>query len=381
MAFPQSLQDRSQKNAQILFWRSGFLFGGFFALALALALWLPHSLSLVRSQAEFPWGMLFLGLPLLVLVCGLAGRLAAPPSPTYRAIIIWLLAGGCAGWIVGRLPFQGLNIYAWLHFPALRGQDIYPLTDLARSRGNFLAFIGAGIGLPLAILERIVLEASWENTREQGGLSWTSVVLLMFSMPLALVLSSAANDQLYRPLQKPYLASGRLMERSLKERLTDRMDKEDIPKYLQGYLAAFSSRYAIHLVEYQLAPPQTAYVDVNFQTGLLLRCSYINGNVIFCQDHGEKLTGWMDGLIQFGYQGSRKELEHLQSSAEIQIKKEAVIWFQTNGQQLSGAYDIHPGNLAGDRTAINVKFDNGFNLTCLARDRAPVIIDRCWSGS
>ncbi|MFO8035336.1 MAG: hypothetical protein R6U57_01730 [Anaerolineales bacterium] len=372
-------QDRDNYSADIrtFFKRTGFLYGSIFALTLILAILVPDALSLARYQAELPWAKLALGIPLAILLCGFAGRLATPPSPAILSIAIWIFASGLTGLVIGLLPFQGLDFVAWLLNPDLWGRSIFPASIAALTRAGLITLVSAGVGLPLGILERIVTEISWEQSGTNRKAGWGSLIALAISIPFAFLPTSVANEQVYSYTQIPYRAAARTIQQSQSNGIQDEDSSALSRKFLEEYADSFTATFTTHLVQYQLTPPQTGLVDIHFQNDLTLRCTVINAKVIFCEDHSSQIKEWMGNLIQFGISGQREPLQSLEQNGEIDLNSDLILWLQSYGDEMSASYEMKHQNQIGGFAYFHTLFDNGFEMTCLLSGNRPVVIERC----
>lgn len=378
MMIPSMLTEPSDHahEAVVFFRYMGLIFGGIFAVALSAAIWVPDAITLAQLQAELPWAKLVLGLPITIVLCGLAGLLASPNASGIRSIIVWILIGGLMGKIISHMPYQGRELIAGLLTPDLQGEAIFPMGSSGAARTSILTFICAGMGLPLGILERLILEVSWEQTNSQQKITLPALALLTVSLPLALIIASAVNEQLYGPLQTPYQVTGKMIQTTL-ERDIQGGEGGRVLKFIEDYKKAFSEDFSTHLVQYQLDPPQKGVVDIRFQGDLTLRCSIINGKVIFCSEFSQQVRGWMENLIQFGLTRERQAIEAIENNPDVEIKKDVMIWIQAHDSKMGEAYTIRQQKQVGGYLYVGVDFENGFQMTCRFRGTSPVTIDRC----
>ncbi|CAG0926639.1 hypothetical protein TFLX_00141 [Thermoflexales bacterium] len=273
--------------------KAGALYGVVVALAFVLFFWLPDALILREAHYSGWWMKLALGPLIVIPVSALVGWLAASMHWAGVSLLIWIGGGGLLAWLGGHIHFDGIS---WL----MRFTDIYPhervMYPFARAAIGYTGIsilAGAGAGLFIGLIGLIALERAWDASTPRHGFSVKSLALLGVCLPVLLGLGAAADYQINASTRDALTAVHQLIE-------TVRDPNADLARAKVSPMARhrdkMSANYTLHwntndedLARYS--------IDVQFDTGLLLRCPVLFDNAFLCSELSLKLEEWMTQLL------------------------------------------------------------------------------------
>lgn len=361
-----------------LFLSAGTAYGIVFALSYSVALWGYHASLLAASGADMAWTIPALGFPIALLVCILAGRLAAYFSLTGIYIALWSIAGAILGGLAGWLPFDGRNLAVWLLDGSFWGLTVYPSGSSAATRTTLLIVIGALVGTMVGILERILVELSVDWADSKRGLTVRSVLLLLPTLVLSLALAGAAHELMYSPLRSAQLSIHEVLSLVL-EGAEEEADSRGVNYAAVAFHRGSLSRdFTMHTVDHDLAPPTTAVVDVEFDNGFLLRCLVMGRSVTFCDDLLPVLEGWMADLARA--RGEDVQLEYISSGYQLDVGQNAALWIAGQPPAPEGDLNVRHVAQRGGWIYMTASSGGGFETTCRFHGARPITVDQCHNG-
>lgn len=356
---------------------AGAAYGLIFGLSFSLLSWGYDALVLASGGAHLAWARLFLGLPLAVAICALFGWLTAAHSSTAIFVVVWMAVGGVLGVIAGHIPFDGGNLAAWIADRRLWGAPIFPFGDSARVRTILLILIEVALGAAVGFTESFAVEWAWQRAsakRRMSGASWAS---LLVCVPLATLSAVAASALVYQPLRRPQRRVGELISASLSGSADAVASRGLSYRTIEPFSDALSDQFASHFVAFS-SDTQTwysAYVDVAFDDGLVLRCVTSGKNVVYCDDFSQRLSIWVGDLVHAGLTGERRWLEA--RVRRLAVQDDAVTWLGAHRDQLSETYEARRVGHQGGWILTSIRFDTGFEILCRFHEAAPVMVDQC----
>ena len=371
---PETIQSDA-KSTRKFFLRTGTLYGLFLGLGFALFTWGYDALRLASSSANLPWAKLLWGLPLAVISGGLVGRLAAHSASAGISAALWAAAGALWGVLAGHIPFDGGNLAAWLTDRRLWGAVIFPYCHSAEVRTVLVVIISAFLGLIVGFVQSQAQEWVWDRATPEGRISPESWVVLCLCISLALPLAGTVEGLLNRPLRRPQQQVAELIELSLAG-AQDAAEAQGVAyRAAAPFRADFSEQYVTHLVKYDPETLYSAYVDVAFDNGFVLRCATVGKRVVYCDDFSKKFAGWMDDLIHAGLTGEYRWLDA--PVRRLLVDDAVTAWLTEHHGQLEGSYEVSRTGQQGGWVLMAARFDSGFEMQCRFRGAAPIRVDQC----
>lgn len=354
-------------------------YGVLFGLAFALSVWGYDGVLLVSSAAEQPWTKLLFGLPLAIIVGLLAGWLTARYSSTGVCIVVWMIANGLLGVIAGRIPFAGGNLAAWLADRRLWGIDIFPYERAAMVRTILVVLVNAVLGIVVGFFEDRAVEWAWDRTTSDDKMSWRSwVALLSVCIPLALLPMVSVDGFINRPLRIPQQVVGELVNLAVTGATQEMIGtREASYRSIEPFREALSERYVNHFVAFgsDTEAWDSAYVDVAFDDGFVLRCVSSVKTVLYCDDFSSKFTAWVGDLVHAGLYGERAWLDA--KMKRLAVDDAVVDWLAAHRDQLSETYEVSRDSQQGGWVFMSARFDTGFEMLCRFHGAAPIQVDQC----
>jgi hypothetical protein len=356
---------------------TGTAYGIIFGLGFALFAWGYDAWVLASNGAAIPWVKLLIGLPIAVVICGLAGLLGALPSSTAVTVALWAVIGGLLGMIAGHIPFEGENFGIWLVERRLWGETIFAYTDSALVRTTLIIIINVVLGAAVGFIEKLTLNWSWDHTTPGGRMSWRSWLVLFFNLPLAFLLAASVNGLINQPLRNPQQVVGKLLKLTLAGKAENNPSIEISYRSIKPFQDVISGQYESHFVAFSSETGiwHSAYIDVVFDDGLVLRCVTSGEVVIYCDDFSQWVAEWVNELVRAGLYG-----EIPWKDARIKrlvVEDSVVLWLTAHRDQLSENYVAIRDGQQSNWFFERIRFDTGFEMLCRFSGTTPVIVDQC----
>jgi len=346
-----------------------------FGLSFALFTWGLDGWMLDVNGAAQAWIKLWVGLPLVLLVCSLAGWLGALSSNSIVAVAVWAVTGALLGVISGHIPFEGRNLAIWLLEPRLWGEEIYAYTNSAAIRTTLIVIISIAFGFFIGFVESLVVQGAWDRKKPDGRLSLGSWLVLCLAVPMALIPAFIMNGLMNQPLRIPQVTVGEV----LKAAVRDDMDESLRPSYrsFKPYIDYLTPNFSTQFVTFgsETGTWYSAYVDVAFDNGLVLRCAASGNSVLYCENFNKRLLGWVDDLVRAGLYAERPWEET--KVKRLSVDDTVIAWLDAHGELFSEDYIVMRDGQEGGWVFITIEFDTGFAMSCRLRQAAPVLIDQC----
>ncbi|HEX7974166.1 MAG TPA: hypothetical protein VF498_07145, partial [Anaerolineales bacterium] len=193
---------------------NGLRYGILAGFAFVLAAWGVDFAGLARAEAFFPWLKLLLGAVAALLVCGLAGWLAARLDKAILSVPIWMITGAFLAWYASRLPFDGIytTLLGWLD-PQLKGIVHYPLSSVTSARLGLLLFIMIALSAFVGLVELPMIDSATQASAPVAR--WLPLCLCV---PLALAAGFSADEMFNRPFREPILSMDKLIRFAIQNR-------------------------------------------------------------------------------------------------------------------------------------------------------------------
>jgi hypothetical protein len=374
--FQMSSEQSSQQEGHTrkLLIAAGTWFGLIFGFCFAMFAWGFDAILLSSSSATLAWTKLLLGLPLTVIIGGLVGRLAAMSSSIGVFVIAWAAVGWLFSTLAGHIPFDGNNLTIWFLEPRLRGEIIYAYDSSAEVRTTLATLTIIVIGAFTGFIESYAVNWAWDRVKPGGRLGSASFLALMVSVPMALLIALPVEYLINQPIRRHEQVTGKL----IKQTRAGQIDPSSLNyRTISPFTDMLSDEYSVHFVAFGGDEKSwySAYVDVVFDDGFLLRCATSGENVIYCNDFSAKFEDWMGDLVQAGISGERpwldEKMQHLAVDAPV------LTWLESHGSQMSETYEIEMDYQQNGWIFMLAQFDSGFNMACRFHDAAHIVVDQC----
>lgn len=143
----------------------GLSYGVVAGLAFSFTLWGVDGWRLSQSYAYFPWTKFVAGMPLAVLVCGLAGWLTARFERPLVGVFLWIAAAGALAWLTIIVPIVISPFIMKALNPDLANLLHYTFYDNSPEKaGVAFAWIAIGSFITAAIQVPMVEQAAFSTS-------------------------------------------------------------------------------------------------------------------------------------------------------------------------------------------------------------------------
>ena len=374
----------SQQLAARGFYRkAGALYGLIFGICFGAFTWGRDSWILAQNNADLASAKLFVGMPIVILLCVLIGWLSALSSSAPITIMLWGITGGLLGIVAGRMPYDGGNLIAWLQETRLWGEIIFPAGYASMVLMVIVIVVGVCVGFLVGICEVFALDWAWDHATSEGRMGRGSWIALLVCVPLALLYASVVDSQINRPMRDPQMSIGELVRFSIGEKEGNSRIVQESYGAVKPFIEGFTDQYTVHLSEYDPQNLLSGYVDVAFENGLILRCatarietvSATRHRIITCDDHSLRLSSRIDDLVYTAINGKRRWLA--ESTAEFIVKDEAIKMLDGYRKNLNDSYQIVDYFQKGGWIFAKIQFENGLEISCRFQGTGFMVVDQC----
>jgi hypothetical protein len=345
--------------------KAGALYGGIVALSFALIFWLPDALVLREAHFQGWWLKLVLGLLLTIPVSVVIGWLAVSTRWAGLSVLLWIVGGSLLAWIGGHIQFDA---YSWLArltdlYPS--EQAMYPFSLAAAGFTGISMIVGAGVGLLIGVIGLIAVERAWEASTSRYGFSFKSIAMLWLCLPALLVLGLVADSQINTSTRGAITSVQQLIE-------TVRDPQADLVRAKLGPMERHRARMSPNYIVYwnTISDELTRLsIDVQFDSGLVLRCPALLDYAYLCSDLGAKLDEAMTQLVTAE--------DWTCDNCGVQVAEPVRQWLKTErptwGKLESVALLKHHGGWVYMRAT----FDGGLQIDCRFSGDLPITVDFC----
>ena len=370
-------KEADEKEIRRLKMIAGTGYGVIFAILFALFAWGFDGWNLYVSHADMAWVKLGLGLPIAVIIFAVVGFLSSLPSSSIIAILLWAIALGFISIVSGHLPFEGVSLYTWLVENRLWGEVISPFGYAASVRTTLVIISNVVIGAAVGFLETVAVNWAWDRSIGGRKMSTGSWLVLLVSLPLAFLAAMAVNGFIYQPLRLPQHVVHDTIQVGLHGTATESERTESSYRSIKPFLGNLSEGYESYFVEFSTETGTwfSAYVDVRFDNGFVMRCVTLGKKLAYCGDFAESMSQWLDEIVT----GS---LNHTQPWEEekwksLAVPSNTVNWLYEHSDKMNSGYKWHWGDQYGGWFFVTIKFANGNQMECRFHGSVPIIMDRC----
>jgi hypothetical protein len=254
--------------------KAGIVYGFIFGLGLAIVLWIPDALQLQQASAYLAWAKFPIGLIISLLIGTLAGWIVGRTQQPFVSILIWILAVALIAWIAGHLPYEWVSLIARL-------DHSYPVTydfpPFAAGLTGISIVIGMLAGLLTGVFQLLIIESAWNKSTALSQISLRSILALGLCLPIAVAFALFADGLINAPIRAPVLDVVQTIDRARNPASDFGADQQlgILYQYRNQLLRTLS--YTAYWKGVQSDPDTTALtdiVDMVFDTGLILRCQY-----------------------------------------------------------------------------------------------------------
>jgi len=366
-----------EKQSRQVMLRAGAAYGLIFGLSFTLFTWGYDGLVLSLNHAAHPWLKLSLGLLPSLVIGGLAGWLAALSGLVAVSVVIWAIVVALLGVIAGHIPFEGQNLFIWLVDQRLWGEIIFSFDEAVSVRTTLVVFLGTFIGAGVGFFQSLAVQWAWDRTTPDRKLSLGSWIALLICIPLAILGAVNVNGFINQPLRAPQAAVGKIAKLAQRGEAVTSDELESSLRSIRPFRQNIDGHFKTHFVSFSPGSEawNSAYVDLVFENGFVLRCATVYDRVIYCDDFGTKFDDWMGQLAQAGLSGEQPWLE---GKLKLLTVNEGVLsWLSAHEDQLSETYEARQLGRQEGWVFMTARFDTGFEMTCRFIGAQPVLVDQC----
>ncbi len=363
---------------------AGSAYGIVFGLSFAVFAWGYDAYLLAASEAALPWSKLVFGLPLALVIGGLAGWLGALSPSVVVAVVVWAAASGLMAMIAGHIPFEGGNLALWFVDERLWGETIFSYLSSAATRTTLMIFINVLLGGLVGYFETMAIQWAWDQSSPDGRMTVGSWLALLVAVPLAFLPALAVNGFMNQPLRNSQVLVSEILDLTLAGAGEGSLGGESLDasyRSMKPYLDRISDGYETYFVAFssETGTWYSAFVDVIFQDGFVLRCVTVGDKVIYCDDYSKRVAGWVSDLVRNGLYGERPWLEA--KVRRLEVSEGVIDWLAAHQEQLSENFEVRRESQQSGWVYIVVRFDTGFEMVCRFRGAQPTVVDQCMETS
>ena len=225
--------------------------------------------------------------------------------------------------------------------------------------------VGAGAGLLIGVTGLIAVERAWEASTSTYGFSFKSILWLGLCLPALLVLGLIADFQINASTRGAVTSAHRLIE-TVRDPKADLVRAKLAP--MERYRARLSPEYNVY---WNTASDELTRfsIDVQFDTGLVLRCPVLLDSAYLCSDLGVRLNEWMTQLVTGEDWTCANCGPEIDESVRQWLKATTPAW----GKLESVALLKHHGGWLYMRAT----FDSGRSIDCRFSGDQPITVDFC----
>jgi hypothetical protein len=347
---------------------AGLGWGLIYGLAVGLTVWGIDARVLARSNAELAGAKLALGLPLLLLIGAATGALAGRSDRAGGWVGAWMASGALIGIVVAAMPMASYNLATWIAEPRLRGVNVYPMGAGGAARLVFVTVVNGCVGSAVGLVAYLLAERARNLAAPTGRMSARSWAALAVCLPLALLPGLLGDELINQPLR----TGQRVVYESISTDPAGGSSEGETG--LDRDL--LSTGYTLHLVGYDLEEQGRATIDVAFEDGFVMRCEVAGRALSGCVPISPRFEAWMEDLIQAGLrEGPGTQLES--QAGEVSVAENVSSWLASQGEYLSGDYEVSRDTQHGGWVIMAARFDSGYTLTCRFHGASSVLVDQC----
>lgn len=344
---------------------AGAAYGAVAALVLALAIWGQNVAVLRDAASTLGWQQLALNLIVCVPLGTLIGWLSASARWSAFTLGWWIVGVAVMAWLAGHIPYEGLSLLARLTDPYPPPYPMYPISVPAAGYATFSAIIGAGAGLFVGLLSLAALDKAWDYSTKRHRLGVRSVLMLFLCAPPLIIAGLMADFQINSSLRTAFVEVDQVIATAA-DPATD-LARARLP-FMQSFRNQLSSNYTLHWV--QSSAEQTTFVlDAQFDTGLLIRCSFGFGTVMGCSNLGQNTHDWMSQLMAVGHTTC--------AGCDVQVERNTRIWLAASLPSMGQVREVNLLSHQGGWLYQRATFEDGRAIDCRFSGQRPVTVDLC----
>lgn len=275
---------------------NGLLIG----LAFGLGAWGLEALRIARLPVESYLPALFLGIGLVVALCGFVGWLTGRVANTPFTVVLWAITAVICMLILGYLPYYGRTFATWLLDSRFWGRVVFPYALEGRPSGMILGGLVIILTLiVLAVLQNYRMENISSEADARGRLNGRGWLSLLLPLPVVFLVSTITQGV----MANPAVAAIEVVNRAVSVagdyegdlRLLDLGDGISYAALAQVH-DQLSGDFTLSLVD---ANPlnSTVIVGVDFSDGAWIYCRVINDQLSFCNDATPAYTVGLRSLL------------------------------------------------------------------------------------
>jgi hypothetical protein len=344
---------------------AGAVYGAVAAIVFALAVWGQEAAALRDASSTLGWQHLALGLIICLPVGVVTGWLSASARWSAFTLGWWSIGVGLMAWLAGRLPYEGLSFVARLSDPYPPPYPMYPISVPAAGFAAFSAVIGAFAGLFVGLLSVSALNRAWDHSTKRHRFGVRSMLALFLCAPPLIIAGLMGDFQINSSLRAAFVEIDHVITVA-SDPATD-LTQARLP-YMQSFRDQLSSDYTLSWV--QSSAEQTTFViDAQFDTGLLIRCTFGFNNVLGCSNLGQSTHAWMSQLMMAGHTTC--------TGCDVQVERETRSWLAVRLSSVGHVRDVTLLSHQGGWLYQRATFDSGRTIDCRFGGSRPVKVDLC----
>jgi hypothetical protein len=361
-------------NGERLYRRLSLINGLLLGLVLALGIWLPGVIRLVRVPAADAYASVVIAALLLTATGALAGWVSGRWRRAGPVFVVWLAGAALMALVVGYQSYQLRSVVTWLLDSRFWGRGVFPYVGgslFVLLIAGFFIFLALGL---LALLQPYRLEAV-ENEREAGGgLTGTGWRLLLLPLPLVFIAGMITGGVYQNPAGPIYEVHQAITmvqgyEGDLIELERTQQVKVTALNPVRDQLAG---DYTLQLGEI-IQENSITIVVAHFENGAWINCRLVAEQLSFCYDAAPPYTVGFASLIS----GEEPDEEQCRGCVP-RAEEEALSWLAARRGELGPEPEIEYVQQRGRYVLMQAAAPDGqAAIECWFEGLSPVTLESC----
>jgi hypothetical protein len=217
----------------------------------------------------------------------------------------------------------------------------------------------------VGLLSLPALDKAWDYSTKRHHLGVRSVLALFLCAPPLIIAGLMVDFQVNSSLRAAFVEIDQVIA-TASDPATD-LTQARLP-FMQSFREQLSPDYTLRWV--QSSAEQTTFVlDAQFDTGLLIRCSFGFGTVLGCSNLGQTTHEWMSQLMSVG---------HLTcAGCDVQVERNTRIWLAGILPHLGQLREVQLLSHQGGWLYQRATFESGRQIDCRFSGQRPIKVDLC----
>ncbi|HEY1410281.1 MAG TPA: hypothetical protein VF434_15160 [Promineifilum sp.] len=354
--------------------RLGLLNGLLIGLAIGLGAWGLELIRISGLPVRLYLPELFVGMGLMVILCGLTGRLTGRIARTPVTVLLWAITAVLVLLIMGYLPFYGRSFITWLADQRFWGRPVFPNTLGGTTSGLILGGLLIIIVLTvLALLQGYRLENIMFETQRIGRLNRRAWLGLLMPLPFVFLATLVTRNAVLNPASTAIEMTNRAILRAqgFEGDLRDLEDDSGISYLaLRGVHDRIDGPFTLDLAGVN-AGSSTVVVAAHFDQGAWIFCRVINDQLNQCFDATRYYSAGIGSLI------TGDPLPDDCRGCRMEVSEPTAAWLDAHRDRLGDAPAVEIVARQGNHALLGLHGAGDFAAECMVAGISPSTLTDC----